>query len=155
MKRAHTSSLAGGPLQHVRPCHKHKLDTNSSFPYQPPQQEDWAKNELVTPHSVNSPGVPTGALAAAVPLGAPCIMPSPFYDELDSKPGASSMTEQRDSGLEQEMKLEERAVADIGLQTNFHSQSESDEESGGSKSQLSLAASTQAMDEEVLLIINL
>lgn len=152
VKRAHTSSLAGVPLQHVRPCHKHKLDTNSLFPYQPPQQ-DWARNEHVATHSVKPPGVPTGALAAAVPLGAPCIMPSPFYDELDSKPGASSITEQRYSGVEWEVKLEERAVADIGLQTNFHNQSENDEESGSSKSQLSLAASTQAMDEEVLLFI--
>jgi hypothetical protein len=79
-------------------------------------------------------------------------MPSPFYDELDGKPGASSMTEQRHSGLEWEMKLEERAVADIGLQTNFHSQSENSEELGGSESQLSPPASTQATDEEVRIV---
>ena len=158
MKRAHApSSLTGVPLQ---PCHKHKLDTRDivdsfSFPYQPPQEHNWANNEHITIHSVKSPGVLTGALAAAVPLGVPCIMPSPFYDELDGKPGllsASSMTEQRHSSAEWEGKLEEHAVADIGLQTSFHSQSESCEMSGGSKAQLSLQASTQAMDEQVLLI---
>ena len=102
-------------------------------------------------HSVKLPCVLTGGLAAtAVPLGAPCIMPSPFYDELDSKTSllsASYMTEQRQSSAEWEQKLEERAVADIGLQTSFHSQSEN---STGSKSQRSLPASTQAIDEEVL-----
>ena len=147
------SSLTGVPLQHLGPCHKHKLDTSSSFPYQAPQQQNWAKNEHTTMHSVKLPCVLTGGLAAtAVPLGAPCIMPSPFYDELDSKTSllsASYMTEQRQSSAKWEQKLEERAVADIGLQTSFHSQSEN---STGSKCQQSLPASTQAIDEEVLLL---
>lgn len=156
VKRAHAPSLTGVPLQHRGPCHKRKLDTSSSFPYQAPQQQNWTKNEDIIIHSVKPPGVPTGALAAAIPLGAPCIMPSPFYDELDSKPGllrVSSTIEQRHSGAEWEEKLEERAVAEIGLQTSFPSQSESCEESGDPMSQPSLPAATQNLDEEVLLVL--
>ena len=153
VKRTHaSSSLTGVSLQ---PCHKHKLETreimdSSSFPYQPPQEPNWANNEHITMH-----GVLTGALPAAVPLGAPCIMPSPFYDELDSKQSslsASSMTERGHSSAGREVKLEECAVTDIGLQTSFHSQSESCEVSGGSKAQPSLQASTQTLDVQVLLV---
>lgn len=148
VKRTHTpSSLTGGPLQQVGPCHKDKLDTreklnSSSFPYQLSQPQT-----NIAVHDMKSAGVCTGALAAAVPLGAPCIMPSPFYDELDSKPGllsASSVTEPRHSSAERETKVE---FADIGLQTSFHSQSEGCEEPGGSKEQLSTP--NQSLDEEV------
>lgn len=147
VKRA-PSSLAGGP------CHKDKLDTreklnSSSFPYQLSQPQT-----NIRVHGVKSPVVHTGALAAAaVPLGAPCIMPSPFYDELDSKPGLLStftVTEQRHSSTERETKVEEHEFADIGLQTSFHSQSESCEESGSSKEQPS--APNQNLDIEVLIM---
>ena len=153
MKRVHApSSLTRAPLQ-IPPSHIDKVDTrdkvgSSSFPCQlPPLQ---SRVDTTVP-SVKLPEMLSGELAAAVPLGAPCIMPSPFYDELDSKPSmpnVTSMTEQSHSSAKLETEVKEPEVADIGLQTSLReSQDEGSEEFGGSKAPQS--PSTQGLDTEV------
>lgn len=85
-------------------------------------------------HGLNKPPEIKAAIhvASAVPLGAPCIMPSPHYGELDSnKPEVTIVTHEVEVE-EPEVITESREVADIGVQTGY------EEECEEAKSSLSL-----------------
>ena len=74
-------------------------------------------------------------LASAVPLGSPCIMPSPHYDELDSKPELAAETEARQSSeLQIGDKRQGVTEVEVGVQTSFKGQGEEYEMMNGSAS---------------------
>lgn len=76
-------------------------------------------------------------LASAVPLSAPCIMPSPHYDELDSKPELSAVTAPETEALQNsELQIgdERRGFTEAGVQTSFEEQGEEYEKMNGSAS---------------------
>lgn len=97
-------------------------------------------------------------LASAVPLGAPCIMPSPHYDELDSKPELAATTapetEARQSS-ELQIGDKRQGVSEVGVQTSFKGQEEEYEMANGSLSFESLhQQELENLATEVLPICN-
>ena len=152
-----SSAMKRSPPQ-IEPCHKDRVDTrektdSSSFPHHVSTIENIAEDGLAV-QSVKSPVMlPGGLTATAVPLGAPCIMPSPFYQELDGKPYllcGSSVTEEGHYRAELETSVnEECQVADIGLQTSIQSISGCCDESDGSVEQQSSHTQEQLPYKEV------
>lgn len=133
LRRAHNySPFIRDPQQKSH----HQVDTRLNFNHSlqlPPVPSSSGNNVSVQGINV-VPQILTAELAAAIPLGAPCIMPSPHYDELDGKPDSSATAPEMEQGHNSEVEIKYE-VADISLQTDFkQNQREDSKESKTSQS---------------------
>lgn len=123
-RNSHSNSTSGfdDPLSHTRETLQAEIDARKTtmLPSHQLQKLSYTESFKATPETKLE-------LGSAVPLGAPCIMPSPHYDELDSKPelvAATTPEIEARQGTELQIRDERQGVTEVGVQTSFKGECE-------------------------------